>query len=71
MNTYGEGVDVLADLLTKSFSMVKTGGILLGGDDATGLRKARKSLVDEPYVFFLELMVISKRQRGEILGVRL
>ena len=58
-----------AYFLAQPFYVMKTGGIFLRGDDTTGLGKFFKRLVDELDVLRLEMVMVGKGERREVLAV--
>ena len=56
----GQGKDVAAYLVAQSLHVCQSGGVLLGGDDASWLGQSLKGLVDATHILGAEAIVVGK-----------
>ena len=58
------------DFVAQSLKAFQSGGILLGGDDELGTLHGCKGVVDELHILGSKHVVVSKRQRLEMVSKR-
>ena len=67
----GQHVEVLQHFVAQSLYHSQAHGIFLRGDDALGRGELAERLVDQADILLLELMMVGKGQRADILGISL
>ena len=68
-NVYRQDIDVLSHFVAQSFDTIQTGGILLCSDDEFGREHCCKRVVDELDILLVELMMVGKCQRLQMVNM--
>ena len=67
-NAYRQDKNILLYLIAQPLDMIESSGILLCRNDEFGREHGSKRVVDELYVLFVKLMMVSEGKRREMRG---